>query len=48
MPEVSVIATDTAEMKAAGYRLYDFTDPAAPLRELERAAYNTLALPVRT
>lgn len=38
----------TALLKAAGYRLYDFTDPAGPVRELERAAYNTLALPART
>lgn len=36
----------TALLKGLGYRLHDFSDPAGPLREVERAAYNTLALPV--
>ena len=35
----------TTLLKGLGYRLHDFSDPTGPLREVERAAYNTLALP---
>jgi len=37
----------TELLKELGYRLHDFTDHSGPLREVERAAYNTLALPAR-